>query len=68
MREATEMYMIVENLLAHFQCSDIFQLLTGKRKGHEADENIFQPWLENVGLWGSLQWRIKGEYVILQVP
>ena len=33
---------IVEKLLAHDHCSDIFQLPTGKWKGHVADENIFQ--------------------------
>jgi hypothetical protein len=42
MREATEMSMILEKLLAHYYCSDIFQLPTGKWKGHDADENIFQ--------------------------
>ncbi len=42
MREATEMSMILEKLLAHYHCSDIFQLPTGKWKGHDADENIFQ--------------------------
>ena len=42
MREATEMSMILEKLLAHYYCSDIFQLSTGKWKGHDADENIFQ--------------------------
>ena len=36
------MSMIVEKLLAHDHCSDIFQLPTGKWKGHDADENIFQ--------------------------
>lgn len=36
------MSMIVEKLLAHDHCSDIFQMPTGKCKGHEADENIFQ--------------------------
>ena len=36
------MSMIVEKLLAHYHCSDIFQLPTGKWKGHDADENIFQ--------------------------
>ena len=36
------MSMILEKLLAHYHCSDIFQLPTGKWKGHVADENIFQ--------------------------
>ena len=36
------MSMILEKLLAHYYCSDIFQLPTGKWKGHDADENIFQ--------------------------
>ena len=42
MREATEMSLILEKLLAHYYFSDIFQLPTVKWKGHDADENIFQ--------------------------
>ena len=42
MREATEMSLILEKLLTHYYCSDIFQLPTVKWKGHDADENIFQ--------------------------
>lgn len=41
--------MIVEKLLAYDQCSDIFQLPTGKCKGHDADENIFQPLVGKCG-------------------
>ena len=52
MREETEMSMIVEKLLAHDHCSDIFQLPTGKCKGHEADENIFQPLVGKCGTLG----------------
>jgi hypothetical protein len=59
MREETEMSVVVENLLAHFQCSDIFQLPTGKCKGHDADENIFQT---AFGKCGSGFCRCNGEH------
>ena len=52
MREEREMSMIVEKLLAHDHWSDIFQLPTGKCKGHDADENIFQPLVGKCGTLG----------------
>ena len=49
MREERERSMIVEKLLAYDHCSDIFQLPTGKCKGHDADENILKPLVGKCG-------------------